>query len=471
MLDNGTIDEYAAKLSGIASKSATLGEVMSEHKLVKKFLTSVPRCFVHIVAALKQVLDPKTMGTEYSNGNNNLNGGRGRDSYFRGHGRGRGQGCGHGNSQNHGQHDSLKNHEDNEKKGKQHEKRNLSHIQCYRCDQYEHFFSKCPEQNQNHEVKLNETQEKGMYNEEAGKGWKINHLDVKTDFLNGDRKKLDSTLKEMGFLQCVHEKAVYKAVINGEFIIVVVYVDDLFMTGTSLDCIRKDCVEAKQERYARKILKEAGMEDCNPALCPMELGLKLSKAKDKPEVEATQYRKMVSCLRYLLHTRPDLTYSVGVVSRLMQSLRTSHDRAIKQILRYLKGTTSFGIKYKQSNDMRLVGYISHNVDIDDGRSTTRHIFYLGTSPITWCSQKQTTVALSSCEAEFMAATAATCQGIWLREVLAKVTENEQVIVEHVSGENQRADMLTKALARIRFKDTRSLLGVQELPFSNQKFRG
>ncbi|GJW98608.1 hypothetical protein Tco_0180416 [Tanacetum coccineum] len=124
-------------------------------------------------------------------------------------------------------------------------------------------------------------------------------------------------------------------------------------------------------------------------------------------------------------------------------------------------TTLFGIKYNRSNDMKLVGYSdnSHNVDIDDGRSTTGHVFYLGTSPITWCSQNQTTIALSSCEAEFMAATAAACQAIWLRELLA------EVIVEHVSGENQREDPLTKALAQIRFKEMRSLLGVQELPSS------
>ncbi|GKE33506.1 hypothetical protein Tco_1452828, partial [Tanacetum coccineum] len=77
------------------------------------------------------------------------------------------------------------------------------------------------------------------------------------------------------------------------------------------------------------------------------------------------------------------------------------------------------------------------------------------------------MALSSCEAEFMAATAATCQTIWLRELLAEVTglERQKVIVEHVSGENQRANLLTKALARIRFKEMRSLLGVQELPSS------
>ncbi|GKA76752.1 reverse transcriptase domain-containing protein [Tanacetum coccineum] len=111
---------------------------------------------------------------------------------------------------------------------------------------------------------------------------------------------------------------------------------------------------------------------------------------------------MVGRLRYLLHTRPDLTYSVGVVSRYMQSPRESHARAINP-----------------------------NVDIDNGWSTTGHVFYLGTSPITWCSQKQTTVALSSYEAEFMATTAAVCQNFWLRGLLAEVT-NEKVIFEHVS---------------------------------------
>ncbi|GJV22479.1 uncharacterized mitochondrial protein-like protein [Tanacetum coccineum] len=233
-------------------------------------------------------------------------------------------------------------------------------------------------------------------NPEDGKGWKIHHLEVKTDFLNGDRKKLDTTLKEMGFLKCVHDKLGsqndFKRRTTSQF-----EMSDLggltYYLGIEVSQ-GKDFVEIKQERYARKILKEAGMEDCNATLCPMEPRLKLSKAEDEPEVEATQYRTM---------------------------------------------------------------------------STTGHVFYLGTSPITWCSQKQTTMVLSS--AEFMAATVAACQAIWLREVLVEVTENEQVIVEHVSGENQRADPLTKALARIRFKEIRPLLGVQELPSSTRKFRG
>ncbi|GJW54811.1 zinc finger, CCHC-type containing protein, partial [Tanacetum coccineum] len=72
----------------------------------------------------------------------------------------------------------------------------------------------------------------------AKKGWKIHHLDFKTAFLHGDIK-LNNTLKEMGFQQCMQEKAVYKAVTNEEFIIVMIYVDNLFVTRTSLDCINE----------------------------------------------------------------------------------------------------------------------------------------------------------------------------------------------------------------------------------------
>ncbi|GKB85160.1 pol polyprotein [Tanacetum coccineum] len=186
MSDNDNINSYVVKLPGIVSKSATLGEVMLEHKMVKKFLISLLRRVVHIVAALEQVLDLKTTGfedvvgqlkayeeivkeedkandaqenllyamTEYSNGNNDSSKGRGRDS----NSRGCGQGNGRGNTQNHGQCDYSKNHKDNEQKGKQHEKSDLSHIKCYRCDEYGHFVSRCSERNNNHEAKLNETQ-------------------------------------------------------------------------------------------------------------------------------------------------------------------------------------------------------------------------------------------------------------------------------------------------------------------------
>lgn len=94
--------------------------------------------------------------------------------------------------------------------------------------------------------------------------------------------------------------------------------------------------------------------------------------------------------------------------------------------------------------MELVGYSdsSHNVDIDDGKSTCCHIFYLGRSPITWCSTKQELVALSSCEAEFIAATEAAKQAIWLQELLSEAVGNKskQVVIK---VDNKSAIALTK----------------------------
>ncbi|GJW35711.1 uncharacterized mitochondrial protein-like protein [Tanacetum coccineum] len=376
MSDNDTIDAYAVKLSGIASNLATLGDVMSKHKLVKKFLTSLPRRFVHIVAALEQVLDLKT--TRFEDVVGRLN---------------------------------LMKKESNKKIRKMILKRNcfmLGRIILTGITIQEEgedvvrtlevvAVVKMPKRNRNHEVNLNETQEKDVYHGED----ELFMTGTSLDLINEFKRRMASQFEMLDLGKLTYYLGIEVSQGN-------------------------DCVEIKQERYAMKILKEAGIKDCNVTLYPMEKDLKFSKAEDEPEVEATQYRKVVGCLRYLLHTR----------------------------------TTSFRIKYKRGNDMRSVLYSSHNVDIDDdGRSTTRHVFYLGTSPITWCSQKQTTVVLSSCEAEFMTATTAACQAIWLRELLAEVMKNEHVIVEHVSRENQIADPLTKALACIRFKEMRSLLGV------------
>lgn len=143
--------------------------------------------------------------------------------------------------------------------------------------------------------------------------------------------------------------------------------------------------------------------------------------------------------------------------------------------------------------------------MDDRKSTGGMAYYLNESLISWVSQKQRCVALSSCEAEFMAATAAACQGIWLRNVLSQITatkigpvvlyidnksaidlaknpvfhgrskhidirfhfirecvERGEVIVKHIRTDMQRADCLTKALATVKFEQMRSLLGVKEL---------
>ncbi|XP_019094540.1 PREDICTED: uncharacterized protein LOC109129947 [Camelina sativa] len=185
----------------------------------------------------------------------------------------------------------------------------------------------------------------------------------------------------------------------------------------------QDGITLSQARFAHKILEETRMSQCNNVLIPMEPELKLSKAEKEREINATTYRKNVGCLRYLLHTRPDLSYCIGILSHYMQSPRESHGAAMKQCLRYLKGTTNLGLSYGRMKGPRLIGYgdSSHNIDANDGRSTSGHIFYLGDSPITWCSQKQDLVTLSSCEAEFMAGTEAAKQAVWLQNLLVEIT--------------------------------------------------
>ena len=359
--------------------------------------------------------------------------------------------------------------------------------------------------------------------------------------------KLNRILLELGFNKCSKEPSVYTKAVNNNILVVAVYVDDLFITGanernveefkkemaTKFDMSdlgrlsyylgievqqEEDRITLNQQRYARKILEESGMKNCNMTQTPMEAGLKLSKSIKEEDIDATRYRRNVGCLRYLLHTRPDLSYTVGVLSRYMHSPKTSHGAAMKHCLRYLQGSTSLGLVFSRSSPEipRLIGYSdsSHNVDIDDGRSTAGHIFYLGDSLITWNSHKQDTVALSSCEAEFMAGTEAAKQAIWLQDLLSEVTkkpvervairfdnqssialtrnpvfhgrskhihsryhfirecvEKGLVDVEHVPSDKQKADILTKSLGKIKFKEMKELIGMQDLEKKDFKLKG
>nr|GEV51823.1 ribonuclease H-like domain, reverse transcriptase, RNA-dependent DNA polymerase [Tanacetum cinerariifolium] len=272
-------------------------------------------------------------------------------------------------------------------------------------------------------------------------------------------------------------------------------------------------ITIKQTGYINKILKETSMMDNNETKIPMDPRTKLVKAEDGNPVDATYYRSLIGILRYLLHTRPDLSYSVGLLSRFMQDPKDYHLKAVKQVIQYIKGTKEHGIIYKKEGGCKITGYSdsSYGINTDQGKGTTGIVFYFGESPITWCTQKQPTVALSSCESEFMAATGATCQALWLKRLRSELTgwkeeritlkvdnvsaialvrnpvfhgrskhidiryhfirecvENGHVNVEHVSGKLQRADILTKALSRLKCVTMHQMLGVQDLGRSNDR---
>ncbi|RLN25138.1 hypothetical protein C2845_PM07G28320 [Panicum miliaceum] len=191
-------------------------------------------------------------------------------------------------------------------------------------------------------------------------------------------------------------------------------------------------IALNQRSYAARILDTAGMKGCNPTTTPMEERLRLSRESTAKEVNATAYRRIIGSLRYHVNTRPDLAFSVGYVSRFMERPTVEHMGAVKRLLRYIAGTIDYGLIYPRgSGEAKLVGYSDSNLagDIDTCKSTSGALFFLGASLISWQSTKQRIVALSSCEAEYVAATMAVSQAIWLARLLGDLKGKEAATVK------------------------------------------
>ena len=164
----------------------------------------------------------------------------------------------------------------------------------------------------------------------------------------------------------------------------------------------------------------------------MEERVKLSRESTDKEVDATGYRRIVGSLRYLVHTRPDLAFAVGYVSRFMQRPTAEHLQAVKRILRYVAGTSDYGLHYPRcSGAVHVIGYSDsdHGGDIDTSKSTSGILFFLGKCLVSWQSVKQQVVALSSCEAEYIAASTASTQALWLARLLGDLLGKDAEGVE------------------------------------------
>jgi hypothetical protein len=148
----------------------------------------------------------------------------------------------------------------------------------------------------------------------------------------------------------------------------------------------------------------------------------------------------------LLHTRPDLAFAVGYLSRFMEAPREDHLIAVKRVLRYVAGTQGHGLHYTKHEEgmPKLIGYSDADMggDIDDRKSTSGIVFFLAGNPVTWQTAKQRVVALSSCEAEYIAAAAAACQGVWLARLLTDMIGTESRAPE-LLVDNQSAIALSK----------------------------
>ena len=199
----------------------------------------------------------------------------------------------------------------------------------------------------------------------------------------------------------------------------------------------RKCLRMHQKQYIENMLEKYRLTDANTVSTPADLSVKLKKDDGfSKDVDSTLYQSMIGSLLYAANsTRPDIAQAVGVVSRYTSRPSQAHLTALKRILRYLKRTASLAIKYQKSDDGDLIGYSDADWagDADDCHSTSGN---LAGGPISWQSKKQGVVALSTCEAEYVALSAAVQEAIWLKKLLADlgvVPKQPVVIMEDNQG--------------------------------------
>eukprot|EP00253_Pinus_taeda_P006688 PITA_06688 len=256
-----------------------------------------------------------------------------------------------------------------------------------------------------------------------------------------------------------------------------------YFLGIEVDQNEKG-IFVSQARYVNQVLSRFNMQERKAAITPTVMGLKLSREDNIKDFDPSLYKSIVGSLMYLTTFRPDIMYAVSLISRFMERPKEAHWQAAKRILSDCAGS------------------------VDDRKSTSSYVFHMGSGAISWASKKQSIVALSTVEAEYVVAPAAACQGVWMRRMLrslgqeqAKATvifcdnssaialsknsvfhkrtkhidtrfhyirelvNNGEIVLEHCSTQEQVADILTKPLDQKSFEFLRKCLGMTRMPSS------
>ncbi|KAL5825663.1 hypothetical protein ACOSQ3_021726 [Xanthoceras sorbifolium] len=277
-------------------------------------------------------------------------------------------------------------------------------------------------------------------------------------------KKFDSFMSSSGFTRCQADHCCYIKRFDNSFIILLLYVDDMLIAGSDMQEIMnlkrelskqfamKDLGAAKQilgmrikrdtksgtlllsqAEYIKKVLSRFNMQDAKPVSTPLGIHFRLSKEQSpKTEEERTHmakvpYASAIGSLMYaMVCTRPDIAQAVGAVSRYMNNPGKIHWEAVKWILRYLRGTTNKTLCFK-GGDTTLTGYVDADLagNVDIRKSTTGYVYTLGGTAVSWVSQLQKIVALSTTEAEYVAVTEASKEMVWLQSCLEELGKKQE----------------------------------------------
>ncbi|KAG9445072.1 hypothetical protein H6P81_016412 [Aristolochia fimbriata] len=244
----------------------------------------------------------------------------------------------------------------------------------------------------------------------AVKGLYLEQFDVKTTFLHGDLEEEIYMRLPAGFEVIGKESWVKR---------------NNFLGCKLPRDKKKKKLWLSQEGYVKKVLERFNMHESKAVTTTLGSQFKLSKeqgAKSDEEIahmKTVPYASTIGSLMYaMVSTRPDIAHAVGVVSRFMKNLGKEHWEAVKWIFRYLKGTSDYCLCFGENN-IDVKGFVdsNHAGDRDNGRSTSGYVFTIGGTAVSWVSKLQKVVALSSTEAEYVAATEASKEYIWLKSLM------------------------------------------------------
>eukprot|EP00795_Rhopilema_esculentum_P017528 gene17528-biopygen6440 len=270
----------------------------------------------------------------------------------------------------------------------------------------------------------------------------IHQMDVTTAFLNGDLTEEIYMEQPEGY------------VIRGKENLMKDLGSLHFCLGVSVEQ-SEEGVSLSQKQYIEKLLKRYGLQDANPVCTPLDPNVKLvaDDGNSKP-VDNVQYQSMIGSLLYAaIATRPDIAQAVGALSQFNSAPTEAHLTAVKRVFRYLKGTINLSLVYKKSESKEVTGFsdASWADDMQNRHSSTGNVFMMAGGAISWLSQKQSTVALSTAEAEYIALSKAAQEVIWLKQLFREIGDNVQPIT--IMEDNQGAISMTKIQSDINGRNT------------------
>ncbi|XP_022873960.1 uncharacterized protein LOC111392799 [Olea europaea var. sylvestris] len=278
-------------------------------------------------------------------------------------------------------------------------------------------------------------------------------------------ERLTSYLEEHGFSRGGADRTLFIRHIEETIIIAQIYVDDIIF-GSPIESLAYEFAEClkqefemsmvgelsyflglqvkqiedglfiSQSKYAKDLVKLFGLDSKKHTRTPMSTSLKLGLDPSGKSVDHSLYRSMIGSLLYRTATRPDIAFSAGRCARFQTDPKESHLSSVRCIIRYVS---------------------------DDRKSTSGGCFYMGSNLVAWLSKKQNSISLSTAEAEYIAAGSCCTQLLWMKQMLSDYEINQETMTifcdntNHVSTDNQLADLLTKPLDGMRFESLRTAM--------------